>query len=100
MINRHLYNWLGCTVLLLSSLATVGFAGDQTHPNVILLMSDDQGWGDVGFNGNEDIHTPNLDAMAASGVRLNRFYAAAPLCSPTRGSCLTCLLYTSPSPRD
>lgn len=52
-------------------------------------MSDDQGWGDVGFNGNQEIHTPHLDAMAAAGVKFNRFYAAAPLCSPTRGSCLT-----------
>ncbi len=58
-------------------------------PNVILIMSDDQGWGDVGFNGNAEIHTPNLDAMAAAGVKFDRFYAAAPLCSPTRGSCLT-----------
>lgn len=58
-------------------------------PNVILIMSDDQGWGDVGFNGNKDLKTPNLDAMAAGGVRFDRFYAAAPLCSPTRGSCLT-----------
>ncbi|MEO1528824.1 MAG: sulfatase-like hydrolase/transferase [Planctomycetota bacterium] len=57
--------------------------------NVILLMSDDQGWGDVGFNGNNRIKTPHLDAMAAGGIRFNRFYAAAPLCSPTRGSCLT-----------
>ena len=64
---------------------TPGTAG----PNIILIMSDDQGWGDVGFNGNDDIQTPNLDAMAAAGVKFNRFYAAAPLCSPTRGSCLT-----------
>ena len=62
---------------------------DTAFPNVILLMSDDQGWGDVGFNGNEKIHTPHLDAMAAEGVRFNRFYASAPLCSPTRGGCLT-----------
>lgn len=54
-----------------------------------MLMSDDQGWGDVGFNGNTDLQTPHLDSMASSGVRFNRFYAAAPLCSPTRGSCLT-----------
>ena len=52
-------------------------------------MSDDQGWGDVGFNGNQEIITPHLDQMARDGVRFNRFYAAAPLCSPTRGSCLT-----------
>ncbi|WP_372796476.1 sulfatase [Pontiella sp.] len=58
-------------------------------PNIIMIMSDDQGWGDVGFNGHPELKTPNLDRMAANGVRFDRFYAAAPLCSPTRGSCLT-----------
>eukprot|EP00752_Nemacystus_decipiens_P013942 g12378.t1 len=52
-------------------------------------MSDDQGWGDVGFNGHPDLKTPNLDAMASNGVVFKRFYAASPLCSPTRASCLT-----------
>jgi len=59
------------------------------RPNVILLMSDDQGGGDVGFNGNDQIQTPHLDEMASQGVKFDRFYAASPLCSPTRGSCLT-----------
>ena len=54
-----------------------------------MIMSDDQGWGDVGFNGNDRIITPHLDEMAANGVKFDRFYAASPLCSPTRGSCLT-----------
>ncbi len=58
-------------------------------PNIIMIMSDDQGWGDVGFNGHPELKTPNLDQMASNGVRFDRFYAAAPLCSPTRGSCLT-----------
>lgn len=57
--------------------------------NVILLMSDDQGWGDVSYNGNDIIHTPSLDKMAKEGIKLDRFYAAAPVCSPTRGSVLT-----------
>ncbi|MEM8565470.1 MAG: sulfatase-like hydrolase/transferase [Bacteroidota bacterium] len=57
--------------------------------NVILLMADDLGWGDVGFNGNEKIITPHLDNMAKSGLRFTNFYAAAPLCSPTRASVLT-----------
>ena len=52
-------------------------------------MSDDQGWGDVGYNGHPILKTPNLDAMAQEGIRFDRFYAAAPVCSPTRGSCLT-----------
>ena len=66
-----------------------GIGESEKSPNVIMIMSDDQGWGDVGFNGNEVIQTPNLDAMATEGVRFERFYASAPLCSPTRGSCLT-----------
>ena len=67
-------------------------AADETSlraPNIILIMSDDQGWGDVGFNGNKDLKTPHLDDMAGNGIRFDRFYSAAPLCSPTRGSCLT-----------
>jgi arylsulfatase A-like enzyme len=64
---------------------------DKAHPrpNIILIMSDDQGWGDVGFNGNERLKTPNLDKMAANGMVMERFYAASPICSPTRGSVLT-----------
>ena len=58
-------------------------------PNIILIMCDDLGWGDVGFNGNQIIQTPNLDKMADSGIKFNRFYAAAPVCSPTRGSAIT-----------
>jgi len=52
-------------------------------------MADDLGWGDVGYNGHAVIRTPHLDAMSRSGLRFDRFYAAAPVCSPTRGSCLT-----------
>jgi arylsulfatase A-like enzyme len=58
-------------------------------PNFVLVMCDDLGWGDVGFNGNEVIRTPHLDAMAAAGMKFNRFYAASAVCSPTRGSVLT-----------
>ncbi len=52
-------------------------------------MCDDLGWGDTGFNGNEIIQTPNLDALAGKGIIFNRFYSASAVCSPTRGSCLT-----------
>jgi len=60
-----------------------------TAPNIILCMTDDLGWGDTGFNGNPIIKTPNLDKMAEAGLRFTRFYSAAPVCSPTRGSCIT-----------
>ena len=52
-------------------------------------MADDLGWGDTGYNGHPLIQTPNLDTMAVMGLVFNRFYAASPVCSPTRGSVLT-----------
>jgi arylsulfatase A-like enzyme len=58
------------------------------RPNLILCMTDDHGWGDVGYNGLTKIKTPNLDAMAAAGLRCNRFYAQQS-CSPTRASVMT-----------
>ncbi len=62
---------------------------DAKRPNIILVMSDDQGWGDAGYQGHPHAVTPTLDNMAEQGLVFNRFYAAAPVCSPTRGSVLT-----------
>jgi arylsulfatase A-like enzyme len=70
-------------------LPLFGSAEQTPPPNVVLCMSDDQGWGDVGYNGHPVLRTPNLDAMAEEGVCFDRFYAAGPWCAPTRGSCLT-----------
>jgi arylsulfatase A-like enzyme len=58
-------------------------------PNFILAMADDQGWGEMGYQGHKVLKTPNFDDMSKSGLRFDRFYAAAPVCSPTRASCLT-----------
>jgi arylsulfatase A-like enzyme len=52
-------------------------------------MADDQGWGDMGYNGHPILKTPHFDAMAAEGLRFDHFYAAAPVCTPTRGSVMT-----------
>ena len=57
-------------------------------PNVVLILTDDQGWGDAGFNGNPRIHTPTLDRLASEGVVMNHFYVS-PLSAPTRASLLT-----------
>ena len=59
------------------------------RPNVILCMTDDQGWADTGYNGHKTLKTPNLDAMSKAGLRFDRWYSGAPVCSPTRGSCIT-----------
>jgi arylsulfatase A-like enzyme len=75
-------------------LATIGVCvsaadADAARPNIVLVMADDQGWGDMAYNGHPLLKTPNFDEMAASGLRFDRFYAAAPVCSPTRGSVMT-----------
>ena len=58
-------------------------------PNVILVMSDDQGWMQTGYYGHPVARTPNLDDMANSGLRMDRFYSGAPFCVPTRATVLT-----------
>ena len=58
------------------------------QPNFIIILTDDQGWGDVGFHDNPDIRTPNLDAFAEEATEFTRFYVE-PVCSPTRASILT-----------
>ena len=77
------------TLIILVIALTNNIRANSERPNVILIMCDDLGWGDVGFNGNKIIKTPNLDSMANSGIKFDQFYAAAPVCSPTRGSVLT-----------
>jgi arylsulfatase A-like enzyme len=58
-------------------------------PNVLFILTDDQGWADLGCYGARDLKTPNLDALAARGLRMTQFYAAAPLCSASRAAILT-----------
>ena len=60
-----------------------------TRPNVVLILSDDQGYGDLGVYGNPAVRTPHLDALARQGVRLDQHYSGAPLCAPARAALLT-----------
>ena len=83
-VNR-LQNLLICILNLF--LWPTLFAGEK--PNVILVMADDQGWGDVGFRGHPHLRTPEMDRMAREGLVFERFYAASSVCSPTRGSVMT-----------
>ena len=75
---------------LFSSLALCALSLAEEKPtNFILVMCDDLGWGDVGFNGGTTIKTPHLDTMAKQSLVFDRFYAASAVCSPTRGSVIT-----------
>ena len=73
---------------LLFLVFLIGCKKDKTPPNVILIITDDQGYGDLGFNGNPNIITPALDNFAAESVRFNNFYVS-PVCAPTRSSLMT-----------
>ena len=75
-------------LLILSSAVSIA-ADSSQRPNVVLVMADDQGWGDTSYNGHPELKTPNMDAMASAGLRLDRFYVAHYNCSPTRASVLT-----------
>jgi len=75
--------------MLVTVLALVATAAVADKPNIILCMADDQGWGDTAYNGHPYLVTPHLDAMAKAGLRFDRFYAAAPVCTPTRASVMT-----------
>ncbi len=78
--------WTTTVVICLSAVTAVPAA---EKPNIVLVMADDQGWGDMAYNGHPVLKTPNFDSAAAEALRFDRFYAAAPVCSPTRGSVMT-----------
>ena len=73
---------------LLFLVFLIGCKKDKTPPNVILIITDDQGYGDLNFTGNPNIITPAMDNFAAESVRFNNFYVS-PVCAPTRSSLMT-----------
>ena len=87
------------TILLASLLVGCGAAPrsipaaklveNPTTPNIIVIFTDDLGWGDIGANGSTMIATPNIDRIGSEGVRLTNFYAGANVCTPSRASLLT-----------
>ncbi|KAA0132983.1 arylsulfatase [Gimesia chilikensis] len=78
----------GLLVFLIFGFSHTGMAAEGKQPNVILLLTDDQGYGDVGFHGNAQIRTPHMDELARQGMELTRFYCS-PVCAPTRASLMT-----------
>jgi arylsulfatase A-like enzyme len=87
----NFYQIIAFTLFLFVSLGFPGLlsAKEVARPNIILVLSDDQGWGDAGFRGAPDVKTPNLDKLAVSGVEFLQGYVSAPQCIPSRTGLLT-----------
>jgi arylsulfatase B len=79
---------LACLLVIASCSEDIPIDTDRSRPNVILVITDDQGYGDLGFHGNPVVHTPNLDLLAAASTRLDDYHVA-PTCAPTRAALLT-----------
>lgn len=82
-----LWIFVVAVIVWAGTIASSAMAADR--PNIILCMGDDHGWDETGYNGHPHLQTPILDEMASAGLRLDRFYSASPVCSPTRGSVMT-----------
>ncbi len=79
-----------CTLLtIVAASALTAAKVDSSRPNVVLFLVDDYGYGDIGFEGNEHVVTPNIDRLARESVRLTNFYQSAGACAPTRAALLT-----------
>jgi N-sulfoglucosamine sulfohydrolase len=76
-----------CIVICFFSGLCASFAQDR--PNMVIFLTDDQNQMDVGCYGNTDVRTPNMDSLAAEGMRFNKAYAAAPICTPSRSAMFT-----------
>lgn len=77
------------SLAMVTSATVAADAATAVKPHIIFVMADDMGWGQTGYRNHPVLKTPSLDAMAANGLRFERYYAGCPVCSPTRASVLT-----------
>jgi arylsulfatase A-like enzyme len=77
------------SVMMTPALAAENNRCQSTGPNIVVILADDLGYGDLGCYGSKDVRTPAVDQLAAAGIRFNNFYANCPVCSPTRAALLS-----------
>jgi arylsulfatase A-like enzyme len=77
------------SIVVLFSILTIGLNAQVIQPNIVFILVDDLGYGDLSVNGGTDIKTPNIDQLFKSGVTFNNFYSNSTVCSPTRASLIT-----------
>ncbi|MCK5703912.1 MAG: sulfatase-like hydrolase/transferase, partial [Cyclobacteriaceae bacterium] len=88
-VNLKMWSLLLSVLFNFSYSAVIGQNQKSTKPNVIVILTDDQGSIDMNCYGAKDLHTPNMDRIAEEGTRFTQFYSAASVCSPSRAALLT-----------
>src|SRR6266576_3495485 len=92
MICVRLIAMRGCSLILVwlcLLTASAVFAASAAHPNIIFILADDLGPGDIGCYGSSSVKTPNIDRLAKEGIRFEQYYVASPVCSPSRCALIT-----------
>lgn len=84
-----MYRMIGVILLILASINVIGQPTSQKGPNIIYIMADDLGYGDLGCYGQKKLPTPNIDKMASEGLRFTQFYAGSTVCAPSRCALMT-----------
>jgi arylsulfatase A-like enzyme len=82
--------WVLCALFILAiAVGSISGANPEQRPNIILILADDLGWGELGCYGQTKIRTPNIDRLATEGMRFTRHYSGAPVCAPARSVLMT-----------
>tara|TARA_B110000208_G_scaffold116638_1_gene142935 strand:- start:234 stop:560 length:327 start_codon:yes stop_codon:yes gene_type:complete len=76
-------------LLFFLTISFYSYSQKKSNPNIVIIFTDDQGYGDLSLFGSETIATPNIDSLAKSGVKLTDFHVASSVCSPSRAALLT-----------
>ncbi len=83
-MGKRLRRWTVLAAAFVLAVATGAQPARQRPPNIVLLVSDDHGYGDLGCFGSDVVKSPNIDRLAREGVRLTSYYVAWPACGPSR----------------
>ena len=86
---KIIYSCIGILTFSIPQFTFAKAAANRAHPNILIILADDLGYGDLSVNGGKDIQTPNIDKLFKKGMQFTNFYANCTVCSPTRASLMT-----------
>ena len=88
-MHRRVFMSLICVAVAVLALPEACAVGSQARPNLVLILTDDLGYGDLSMQGSTEVSTPRIDSIAADGIRFTDAYVSAPICAPMRAGMIT-----------